>query len=138
MAAEPLRVARGLVIPATEIEERFSPSGGPGGQHANKTSTRVELRFDTRTSRALRGEKRARVVSRLGPVVTVTADDARSQARNRAIARERLAVRLADALKVETARRATRPGRGARERRLDVKRQQSQRKAGRRRPAPDD
>ncbi len=138
MPAEALRVGRGVVIPAAEIEERFTTSGGPGGQHANKVSTRVELRFDVAGSDALRGDKKARVLSRLGPVVTISADDARSQARNRVIARERLAARLADALRVDKARRATRPGRGARERRLDTKRQQSQRKAGRRRPGHDD
>ena len=124
-------------IPRAEVDERFSTSGGPGGQHANKTATRVELRFDAAESPSLSGRQRARIVDRLGPVVRVVVDESRSQTRNRTLAEERLVGRLAAALVVEAPRRATRPTRGSKERRLQAKGRRSQLKANRRRPGPD-
>lgn len=120
-----LRVTGSVRIPRSEVELRFSSSGGPGGQHANKTATRVEARFDVEGSPSLGPATRQRLLARLGPVVRVVADDERSQLRNRAIALERLTDRLAEALRVEKPRRPTRPGRGAKERRLSAKRQRS-------------
>jgi ribosome-associated protein len=132
-----LRVDGSLTVPYDEVDVRFSASGGPGGQHANKAATRVELRFDVEASPTLRGWQKARIVERLGPVVRVVADDERSQSRNRAIAFERLAARLATALHRDPPRRRTRPTRAAKERRLDAKRRRSQTKAARRRPPMD-
>ena len=123
-----------LVIPAAELSERFLPSGGPGGQHANKASTRVELRFDVAASGVLSPAQRRRLRERIGDDVRVVVDDERSQARNRAIARERLAGRIRNALVVETRRRATRPTRGSQRRRLESKKQRSELKKQRRRP----
>jgi ribosome-associated protein len=115
-----VRVTPSLGIPVSELQFRFSPSGGPGGQHANKVSTRVELR------------QRARLLDRLGPEIRVVADDERSQIRNRAVAVDRFRARVADALRVEKPRRPTRPSRGAKERRLADKRRLSERKRDRR------
>ncbi len=129
-----LVVVPGVVVPAAEVQQRFGPSGGPGGQHANRAHTRVELTFDVAGSTAFTEAQRARVLAALGPVVRVVADDERSQARNRALAAERLRQRLAGALVVPRSRRATRPSRGAVERRLQAKRRRSERKAGRRPP----
>jgi ribosome-associated protein len=120
-----LRVSPSLSIPLGEIEWRASPSGGPGGQHANKTASRVEVRFDVDGSQTLGPRQRARLRERLGPVVRATSGDERSQARNRDIAMRRLAERLADALRVAPARRPTVPGKAARERRLAEKRRRS-------------
>ena len=131
-AGDVLRVTRSVAIPLDELEVRTGPSGGPGGQHANRAHTRVEVRFDVESSPSLGPIQRARVLDRLGPVVRVAADDERSQARNRALAFERLAARLAGALHVDPPRRPTRPSRGAVERRLESKRRQSQRKKERR------
>jgi ribosome-associated protein len=119
-------------IPLAELRWRFSRSGGPGGQHANTADTRVEVSFDVVTSPSLNGWQRDRLLARLGPEVRVVADDERSQLRNRTIATERLRVRLAEALRVERPRRATRPGKGATERRLDDKRRRSATKRSRR------
>ena len=127
-AGDVLRVTRSVAIPLEELEVRTGPSGGPGGQHANRAHTRVEVRFDVESSPSLGPVQRARVLDRLGPVVRVAADDERSQARNRALAYERLAARLAAALHVDPPRRPTRPSKGAVERRLESKRRQSQRK----------
>jgi ribosome-associated protein len=132
--ADDLEVKPGLVIPGAELEWRFTPSGGPGGQHANRSATRVEVRFDIAGSPSLSDQQRSRLRERLGDEVRVVADDERSQLRNRALASERLAGRLAAALAVERKRRPTRPSRGAKERRLQAKRRQSDRKAARRRP----
>ena len=131
-AGDVLRVTRSVAIPLDELEVRTGPSGGPGGQHANRAHTRVEVRFDAESSPSLGPIQRARVLDRLGPVVRVAADDERSQARNRALALERLAARLAAALHVDPPRRPTRPSKGAVERRLESKRRQSQRKRERR------
>jgi ribosome-associated protein len=133
MPAE-LRIEPGLAIPLSEIELRASRSSGPGGQHANVTASRVEAVFDVRASGALDEARRARLLERLGPVVTAVAQDARGQSRNRELALQRLAAKLAAALRVPRSRRPTRPTRASRERRLEQKRQAGQRKSGRRRP----
>src|ERR1700683_1191487 len=95
-----VRIAPGLWIPPHELTWRFSTSGGPGGQHVNTSNTRSEVRFDVAASKSLPPWARDRIIERLGPVVTVTASDERSQARNRALAVRRLAARLASALEV--------------------------------------
>ena len=132
-----LVVSRGCRIPLDELEWRFSSSGGPGGQHANTSNTRVEVRFDVAGSPSLGPRQRARLLERLGPVARAVAVDERSQARNRQIALERLRARLAEGLRVERPRRPTKPSRGARQARLEAKRQRSQTKRLRARPAPD-
>ncbi len=129
-----LRVTPTCRIPLSELRWRVTRSGGPGGQHANTSDTRVEVRFDVRASRALGPRQRARVLERLGPVVRATAADARSQARNREIALERLRRRLANGLAVAPARRATGPSAAARRARLDAKRRRSEVKRARARP----
>jgi ribosome-associated protein len=127
-----VRITPSLAIPVAELQFRFSPSGGPGGQHANKVNTRVELRFDVAGSPSLGPRQRARLLDRIGPDIRVVADDERSQIRNRQLAVERFRTRLADALHIEKARRPTRPSRGAKERRLTAKRHLSERKRARR------
>jgi ribosome-associated protein len=125
-------------IPRHELVVGFSASGGPGGQHANKAATRVELAFDVETSSAFTEAQRARVVAKLGPVVRVVADDERSQLRNRALVEERLAAKLRDALHVPRRRRATRPTRGSQRRRIEAKKQRGETKRHRRPPGLDD
>jgi ribosome-associated protein len=139
MAEEPrvLRVSGSCAIPLAELAWRFSRSGGPGGQHANTADTRVELRFDIEGSPSLGPRQRARLLERLGPEVRVVVADERSQARNRALALERLRERLAAGLRVEAPRRATRPTQASVRRRLDDKRRHADRKAGRRRVDPE-
>ena len=132
-----VRVSSSCLIPLHELEWRFTASGGPGGQHANKAATRVELTFDVEASAALGPRQRARLLQKLGPVVRVVAGDERSQSRNRDIALERLRDRIAAALKVQPARQATRPTRASKERRLQSKARRSQIKTSRRQP-PDD
>ena len=127
-----LRVTASVLIPAHELTWTFGPSGGPGGQHANRAHTRAEVRFDAEASGSLSQYQRQRIIDRLGSVVTVSADDERSQLRNRRLALDRLRQKLAGALRDETPRRPTRPGRGAVERRLDAKRRQAARKRDRR------
>lgn len=136
--ADLIRVTPSLAIPLSELQFRFTPSGGPGGQHANKVNTRVELRFDVARSPSLGPRQRARLLQHLGPDIRVVADDARSQVRNRQLAVDRFRVRVADALHVEKPRRPTRPSRGAKERRLSAKRHQSERKRQRRPDSNDD
>jgi ribosome-associated protein len=136
MAAESIRVTRSVSLDPDEIELRVSRSSGPGGQHANKTETRVEALFDVAASASLSDVQKRRVESRLGPVVRATAQDERSQARNRALAVERLAAKLAEALRVERRRVPTSPTKASRERRLEAKRRRANVK--RRRAAPDD
>ena len=131
------RINPTAVIPFDELEFRVDTSGGPGGQHANVTRSRVEVRFDVAASPSLGPRQRARLLERLGPEVRVVASDERSQARNRDLAQRRLADRLREGLRVETPRRATRPTRASVQRRLNDKRRQADRKADRRRP-PDD
>ena len=130
-------ITRDVAIPLREIELLASRSSGPGGQHANVTASRIEARFDVAASAVLSEAQKERVTARCGPVVRAVAQDARSQARNRELALERLRDRLARALAVRRPRRATRPGKGAREDRLRAKRARSQRKADRRRPSGD-
>jgi ribosome-associated protein len=134
----PLQVGRGVEIPMGEVELRASRSSGPGGQHANVTASRVEAVFDVAASRALDEEQKRRVTARCGPVVRATAQDTRSQTRNRELALERLRSRLASALTVQRPRRATRPTAAARRKRLDSKQRRSDVKRARRRPEPDD
>lgn len=138
VADDDLRVNRNLRIPRSEIQVRFTTSGGPGGQHANKAATRVELTFDVEGSDSLRPWQKARLKERLGPLVRVVVDDERSQLRNRAIADERLTARLASALQTEAPRRATKPTKGSKRRRLDAKRRRSDIKSARRRPRMDE
>lgn len=133
-----LEVTRDVTIPLGEVTVRTSRSSGPGGQHANVTASRVEAVFDVTASRALNEEQRARLMGRCGPRITAVAQEARSQARNRELALERLRQRIARGLHVHRPRRATKPGRGARERRLESKRRRSETKRGRRRPDPSD
>jgi len=135
--SDPLRIARDVEVPLSEVELRASRSSGPGGQHANVTASRIEAVFDVETSQALDEEQKRRIRARLGPVVRATAQDSRSQARNRDLALERLASRLASALVVQRPRRATKPSRAARRRRLDAKGRRSETKQGRRRPDAD-
>jgi ribosome-associated protein len=132
-----MRVARGVDIPLEEVELRASRSSGPGGQHANVTASRIEAVFDVNASKVLSEEQKRRITARCGPRVTAVAQDARGQARNRELALERLQNRLATALHVPRSRRATKPTKASRERRLEQKRRSSERKAGRRRPPPD-
>lgn len=117
-----LRVTRGLNVPLEELQWRFTTSGGPGGQHANRSSTRVEVRFDVASSRSLGPRQRARLLDRLGPEVRASAGESRSQARNRVVALERLASRLAEGLRSERRRVPTRPTVSAASRRVDEKR----------------
>ena len=133
-----MAIAPGVTIPLAEIELRASRSSGPGGQHANVTASRVEAVFDVGDSRALAPEHKARIVERVGPRPRAVAQDARSQARNRELALERLRERLAAAMRVAPTRRPTRPSRGQRERRLEAKRRTGARKAARRPPLGDD
>jgi len=115
-----------VAIPLDELEWRYTTSGGPGGQHANRSSTRVEVRFDVGSSASLGPRQRARLLSRLGPVVRASAGEARSQARNRVVAMERLAARLAQGLALQRPRVPTRPTAAAAARRLDQKRRRSE------------
>jgi ribosome-associated protein len=136
--ADELRIDERLAIPLAEIELRASRSSGPGGQHANVTASRVEAVFDIAASRSLDDARRERLLERLGPVVTAVAQDARGQYRNRELALERLAAKIAAALRTPRRRRATKPTRASRRRRLDQKRRAGERKQGRRRWSPDD
>jgi ribosome-associated protein len=133
--ADELRVDDRLSIPLAEIELRASRSSGPGGQHANVTASRVEAVFDVEASQALDDGQRQRLLQRAGPRVTAVAQDARGQARNRELALERLAEKLAGALRERRSRRPTRPTRASREKRLDVKRRAGERKRTRRKPS---
>ena len=120
-----------------EIELRTSRSSGPGGQHANVTASRVEAVFDVHASEALTDAQKARIAARLGPRVTAAAQDTRSQLRNRELALERLAARLAHALEVRRPRTATRPTTASKRRRVDAKKRRGDLKRARRRPADD-
>lgn len=138
---EPLEVAPGVAIPAEELRESFARSGGPGGQHANTSETKVVLRFDVEGSAALTEPQRARVRQRLGPRLTadgelvLAASEHRTQTRNREAVRARLAALLGEALApAPPPRRPTRPSRRARQRRLEDKRARGQTKRLRRRP----
>ena len=119
-------------MPAAEVRWRFGPSGGPGGQHANRAHTRVEAELDLTAARGIDADVRSRLVGRLGASVRVVVDRHRSQARNRERALDEIERRIQDALVEQAARRPTRPRRGAVERRLEAKRQRGARKAERR------
>jgi ribosome-associated protein len=131
---DPLPINEELSLPLAEIELRSSRSSGPGGQHANVTESRIEASFDVESSTTLSDDQKRRIAERAGSRVTAVAQDARSQARNRELALERLAAKLAAALERPKRRRPTKPSRAARERRLEQKRRHSRRKAERRRP----
>ena len=135
--AEVLHVRSDLALPLSEIELRTSRSSGPGGQHANVTASRVEASFDVAASPTLSEEQRARIRARLGPRVTASAQDTRSQHRNRELALERLASRLAHALEVRRPRTRTRPTRASQKRRVEAKKRRGDVKRARRRPDPD-
>jgi ribosome-associated protein len=134
MDGEFIRVTRTVELPVSEIELRFSRSSGPGGQHAQKTETRVEAILDVEASSALTPAQKRRVVRKAGPVLRAIAQDERSQSRNRELAIERLVAVLRDALRVERRRRPTRPTAASRERRLEQKRRRSVKKRLRRPP----
>ncbi|HEX8803636.1 MAG TPA: peptide chain release factor-like protein [Acidimicrobiales bacterium] len=128
MADGDLITARGLRLPATALEERFARGSGPGGQHRNVTASAVEVIADLR---ALEGPGADRVRARLGDTLRARAEESRSQWRNRAVARERLAEAVDEAARVRPPRRPTRPSRGARQARLDAKRRAADRKRSR-------
>ena len=133
-----LMVTNTVRIPQHELQETFSASGGPGGQHANKAATRVELTLDITTSSAFNESERQRIIDKLGEVVRVVADDEHSQLRNRTLAAERLAGKLRSALHVQRRRRATKPTRGSQRRRLQAKSERSEVKQQRRQPGRDE
>jgi ribosome-associated protein len=131
---DPMPIDRHTSLPLREITLRASRSSGPGGQHANVTASRVEAVFRVADSATLTDEQKRRITARCGPIVVGVAQDARSQARNRELALERLQRRLASALMVPRARQPTRPSEAARRRRLEAKQRQSARKQARRPP----
>lgn len=133
-----IRVSRDCVISPDELTWRFGTSGGKGGQHANRARTRVDVSFDIVASPSLSETQRSRLRSRLGDVARASAEDERSQARNRALALDRLRSRLAEALREDRPRRPTRPSQSSRQRRLERKRRRSALKRTRSRPRPDD
>jgi ribosome-associated protein len=135
---DPMPIGRDTAIPLDEIVLRASRSSGPGGQHANVTASRIEAVFDVRESAALSEEQKRRVIARTGPRVVAVAQDARSQARNRELALERLQRRLTAALAVQPPRRATKPTHASVNRRLEAKRRRALRKRGRSRPGADE
>jgi len=134
MRPESIQVTSRLAIPLGEIELRFSRSSGPGGQHAQKTETRVEALFDVRDSQTLTDAQKTRITARSGPVLRAVAQDERSQWRNREIALERLADSIRAALRTERKRRPTAPSAGAQKRRLEEKRRRGDVKRLRRPP----
>jgi ribosome-associated protein len=132
---DPMQIGRHAAVPLREVAVRASRSSGPGGQHANVTASRIEASFDVTASSSLTDEQKRRIIARHGPRVVAVAQDARSQARNRELALERLRSRLGNALQTPRRRRATRPTEASRRRRLDAKRRRSERKQGRRAPS---
>ena len=134
MERESIQVTRSVSHPRSEIDYRFSRSSGPGGQHAQKSDTRVEASFDVEASSALSEAQKRRVVAKAGPVLRAIAQDERSQWRNRELATERLVVALRQASKVKRRRRPTKPTKASRERRLEQKRRRSNTKRLRRPP----
>ncbi len=128
-------MTRSVAIPLAEIELRFSRSSGPGGQHAQRTESRVEAVFDVEASAALSPAQKRRVIAKAGPVLRAVAQDERSQWRNRELAIERLVETLRDALRVPRRRRPTKPTAASRARRLEAKRRRSETKRLRRPPS---
>ena len=137
MTPDGITITEGFVIPEHELQWKFGPSGGPGGQHANRAHTRVELRWTIALSGGPNEHQRKRLFDQLGDPVLVVVSDERSQARNRELARGRLADRVKAALHEDRQRRPTRPTLGAKRRRLDDKRRRSRLKRGRARPTSD-
>jgi ribosome-associated protein len=134
MEGESIRVTRSVRLPVSEIELRTSRSSGPGGQHAQKTESRVEAVFDVEGSSALTDAQKRRVAAKAGPVLRAVAQDERSQARNRALATERLVEQLREALRVPRRRVPTRPTEASRRRRREEKRRRGETKRLRRPP----
>jgi ribosome-associated protein len=135
MDGESIRVTRSVLLPLEDVTFRFSRSSGPGGQHAQKTETRVEAVFDVEASAALSEAQKRRVVARVGgPVLRAVAQDERSRLRNRELALQRLVEQLRTALRVDRRRVPTKPTPAARERRLDEKRRRAETKRLRRAP----
>jgi ribosome-associated protein len=134
MDGESIQVTRTVAIPVSEIDLRFSRSSGPGGQHAQKSETRVEAIFDVEASSALGPTQKARVIRKVGPVLRAVAQDERSQLRNRELAVERLVEALREALRVPRRRRPTKPTAASRQRRLEQKRRRGETKQLRRKP----
>jgi ribosome-associated protein len=134
MERESIQVTRSVSLPRSEIDYRFSRSSGPGGQHAQKSDTRVEASFDVETSSALSEAQKRRVVGKAGPVLRAVAQDERSQWRNRELATERLVESLREALRVPRQRRPTKPTKASKERRLESKRRRGDVKRLRRPP----
>ncbi len=132
MDGESIRVTRSVALPLTEVVFRTSRSSGPGGQHAQKSETRVEAVFDVESSDALTDVQKRRVIAHSGPVLRAIAQDERSQSRNRELALERLVEQLRAALHVPRRRVATKPTTASRERRLEEKRRRSRTKRLRR------
>jgi ribosome-associated protein len=132
MDGESIRVTRSVVLPLREIELRTSRSSGPGGQHAQKSETRVEAIFDVEASDALTEAQKRRVVAKAGPVLRAVAQDERSQLRNRELATERLVSALREALRVQRRRVPTKPTAASRERRIEEKKRRSETKRLRR------
>jgi ribosome-associated protein len=132
--SESIRVTRSVVVPRSEIELRTSRSSGPGGQHAQKSETRVEAVFDVEASTALTDAQKRRVLAKVGPVLRAVAQDERSQLRNRELATERVVAALREALHVPRRRVATKPTATSRERRLEDKRRRGEKKRLRRDP----
>jgi ribosome-associated protein len=137
-AEEMLHVHRGLDLPLSEVSWRATTSGGPGGQHANRTLSRVEVQFDVAASSTLGPRQRARLLERLGPIVRASASESRSQVRNRELALERLATKLDAGLRVQRPRRPTRPTKSSQARRVASKRRRAETKRQRRAPREDD
>jgi ribosome-associated protein len=131
---ESLRINGGTRIPLSDVVIRASRSSGPGGQHANMTSSRIEVSFDVRASSALSPGQQALVLERVGPVVRAVSQDARSQARNRQLALERLGDRIREAIHVDAKRRPTGPSRNAKRKRVESKVKRGQVKKDRRSP----
>jgi ribosome-associated protein len=134
VAGEAIRVTRSVEVPVDEIDLRYSRSSGPGGQHAQKSATRVEATFDVNASSALNDAQKSRVIARAGPLLRAVAQDQRSQLRNRQLAVDRLIDQLRSALRVQRPRRETSPTKASQERRLDAKRRRTETKQLRRRP----
>jgi ribosome-associated protein len=134
MNGDSIRVTRSVVLPLAEVELQVSRSSGPGGQHAQKSETRVVAVFDVEATNALTPAQKRRVVAKAGPVLRAVAQDERSQTRNRELALERLVAALREALRVERKRKPTKPTAASRERRLESKRRRGDVKRLRRRP----
>jgi ribosome-associated protein len=132
--SESIRVTRTVALPPGEILLRTSRSSGPGGQHAQKSETRVEAVFDVEASSALSDAQKKRVVAKAGPVLRAVAQDERSQLRNKDLATERLVEALREALRVPRHRVPTKPSKAAKERRLEGKKRRSDTKKLRRAP----